>query len=231
MLYPTMDSLMTQSVFGKLVANEIVDFEAVTTWTGTGDRIDLGPLDQAIAELNITSLAATGNGTSDVAQMETLEGRLSIAITEQLRKLPVEILDDQGFWNYLALSRFWPFIARREASAIQKGNGIRYVDAKHRSEQIPLRLFLRAKAVIDSSPDLAWGLERSTDFWRSHIIRVSIGSNPNLATAFATLQKEDRMNTTDLRSFARRLNRTVTNLIVEALDQDDANALVEDLRD
>lgn len=231
MLYPTIDSLKTESILSRLIASEDTDFEAVTTWTGTGDRVDLGPLDAAIAELGIPSLAATDNGKSDAARMEKLEGRLAIAITEHLRDLPTEILDDQGFWNYLAVSRFWPFIARREMSAIQKGNGIRYVDAKHRSEQIPLRLYLRAKTVIDSSPDLAWDLERSTDFWRSHIIRVSIGSNPNLATAFATLQKQDRMNTTELRRFARRLNRTVTNLVVEVLSREDANALVEDLRE
>jgi hypothetical protein len=39
------------------------------------------------------------------------------------------------------------------------------------------------------------------------------------------------MNTSELRRYAKRLNRTVTNLVVELLDQDDADALVEDLRE
>ena len=231
MLYPTIDSLKAQSILAKLIAGESLDVESVTTWTGAGDRVDLGALDQGLTELGIDSLSEPESDRSDSARMEKLEGKLAVVVTKHLRDLPIELLDDQGFWNYLAVSRFWPFIARREAKAIQQGNGLKYVDAKHRTEQIPFRLYLRGKSVIDSAPELAWKLERSTDFWRSHIIRVRIGSNPNLATAFARLQEEERMNTSELRRYARRLNRTVTNLVVELLDQDDADALVEDLRE
>jgi hypothetical protein len=231
MLYPTLDSLSVQSLLHKLIAGEEPDIDAVTTWTGSGDRLELHELDQALTRLGVPSLDQADGSKSDATQMEKLEGRLAIAVTEQLCDIPFEVLDDQGFWNYLAVSRFWRFIARREAKAIQKGNGIKYVDAKYRSEQIPLRLFLRGKTVIDRAPDLAWDLERSTDFWRSHVIRVRVGSNPNLATAFATVQKQERMSTNELRRFARRLNRTVTNLAVEVLDAEDATALVEDLRE
>lgn len=231
MLYPTIDSLKIGIVLGQLIHGAELDIESHTTWTGTGERVSLDGLDRAIEELGASVSIPAKEGKADAAQMEKLEGKLAVVVAQHLGALPIEILDDRGFWNYLAVSRFWSFISRREAAAIKNGNGINYVDARHRSEQIPLRLFLRAKAVMDSAPDLAWDLDRATDFWRSHVIRVQVGASPNLATAFARLQKQERMNTTELRSYARRLNRTVTNLVVDVLDEADAEALIDDLRE
>jgi hypothetical protein len=212
----------------QLVAGEQPSIDAVATWQGTDESIDLEALDIVLEGLQdrLASLAA------DLKDKEPFEGEVALAVYSFLEEIPTEVLDEPGFWRYLALSRFWWYIAWREAEPIANGNAATYTDARRNTEQIPLRLYLRAKAVAESEPGLVKDLNRSTDFWRSHVIRVRTGSAPRIAAAFARMQSGDqRLNTTPLRAYARRLNRTWTNVHLGLYDETRATALIEELRE
>jgi hypothetical protein len=131
------------------------------------------------------------------------------------------------------MSRFWWFVAWREAEPLSRGNGLTYVDGRRNTEAIPLRLYLRAKAVaIGGDVNLAKELKKCTDFWRSHVTRVRTGAAPQLATAFAQMQKDQstRMATQELRAFARRVNRLWTNVQLAVYDAQEASKVLGDLR-
>jgi hypothetical protein len=132
------------------------------------------------------------------------------------------------------VSRFWWFISWREAEPVNKGNAATYTSSQRNTEQIPLRLYLRAKSLYGTDEmTLAHSLKKSTDFWRSHIIRVQTGTAPNITKAFAELQADDdtRMKTDILRAYARKLNRTWTNVNLMLLDEVEAKSLIKELKE
>jgi hypothetical protein len=230
--YPVLDSIQVKEALPSILAGEAYSADAVCRWVdspdGDGSRVDLDALDAALAPVLVdldSHIAANGTG----GDKEPLEGRLAAAVYVVLSALPPEVLDDRGFWNYLAVSRFAAFTRWREADAIDAGNGGTYFDVARAAEHVPLRLFLRAGAV-NGDAELAAGIPKSTDFWRSHVTRVRTGSAVPLATAFAQMQKDDRLATDELRDFARRLNRTWTNVALGLADIDDSTALVAELR-
>jgi hypothetical protein len=147
----------------------------------------------------------------------------------------VEILDDPSFWRYLALRHFWWFISWREAEPISNGNYHNLVDARFTAEQIPLRLYLRAKAIDDDSDvALAGELPKSTDFWRSHITRVRVGTAPTVARAFAEAKRDEKkltqpLNTSTLREVAKRVNRMWSNVRLDLYDKDEARRFISEM--
>jgi hypothetical protein len=196
---------------------------------GSGDDIDLRTLDAALEPFR-AELEQIASGAIK-QDKEVFEGRLSAAVHPLLAGFPAEVLDDRGFWRYLALSRFWWYITWREAGPLASGNGHTYTDATQAVMAIPTRLFLRGQAVVkgdDYTP--AYALERSADFWRSHVLRVRVGTSPSLTRAFVKLQRERQMKTDpQLRPYARQLNRTWTNVVLHLYDEDEAYELLDDL--
>jgi hypothetical protein len=229
MRYPTLDHARLAAIVEPLIAGDNISVDAQTTWAGSGETIDLAALEATVlaANADLVQLALDGKVSTD---KEPFEGRLAAEIYPILDALPVEVLDDPGFWRYLAVKYFWWFIAWREKDPIANGNVGTYIDAKRNTEQIPLRLYLRAKAV-GGDPHLCQALPKSADFWRSHVIRVRTGAAEPLARAFAATQEVDRMKTDPLRSYARRLNRQWANVNLVMYDQGEAEALVQGLRE
>lgn len=72
-------------------------------------------------------------------------------------------------------------------------------------------------------------LRRSTDFWRSHIFRVRSGSAPALVRAMVEFQHENSLKTRELREFAKRINRTWSNVLLNLYTQDEAAELLRKL--
>lgn len=228
MRYPTLDKTTAQELLEQLVRDETPSIDARANWAGTGDDLDLRQLDQVLSALQqqVVELSA---GRSKV-DTEVFEGHVAAAVHQSLAVVPSEILDDRGFWRYLALSRFWWFVSWRERKPIAEGRGLTYVDAVQSVMAIPSRLFLRGQAVMrngDYSP--AYVLPRSTDFWRSHVLRVKVGSAPNLTRAFVRLQAEKGMSTDTVRAYARNLNRTWSNVVLHLYEEDDAYELLTEL--
>jgi hypothetical protein len=229
MRYPTLNHASVTSIAALLVDGENVSIDAQADWSGSGESVDLSALEAitAAANADLMQLLLDGKVSAD---KEPFEGRLAAEIFPVLDALLVEVLDDPGFWRYVAVRYFWWFIAWREKDPIAHGNVGTYIDAKRNTEQIPLRLYLRAKAVGGDS-HLCQAIPKSVDFWRSHVIRVRTGSAEPLSRAFATAQAADRMKTDPLRSYARRLNRQWTNVLLGMYDQGEADALIEELRE
>jgi len=194
--------------------------EVSSPGTGSEKLLDLDDL-KAVSETTNTRLNALVGAPKKSVDKDKLEGEICSLVYKALEHVPVEILDDPGFWRFIGIRYFWSFTLWRESSALAKNNIATYFSAKSSSESIPLRLYLRAQAMRDANGNfsLAEAVPEGTDFWRSHIIRVRTGRARVLAQAFAKLQSSDRMMTDELRQFARRLNRQWSNVIM--LDYDD----------
>lgn len=202
------------------------NWELERQWVGSGPDLDLTLLRRLVSMMKEDFEKQAANGRSD--SPEVFEGRYSGGVHFALRDLPMEVLDDPGFWRYLALTEFWWFVVVREAGALSRGNIMGYVDGGR--ESVPFRMFLRAQAIRDDDDySLAAALPHSADFWRSHILRVRTGTVPALARAFVRLQVEKQMVAGDVRPFAKRLNRLWTNIVFHLWDEEECYQLLSDL--
>lgn len=194
-------------------------------------ELDLGPI-AAIAQAVRDEIADPKMQKAADKFREQLEGELSIRLYPALQALPVEVLDDQRFWHYLAVRYFSEFIVWREKSALEKGNIAKYFASRGAVDSIPLRLYLRAQSVNDGADgvQLAAAIPEGTDFWRSHVIRVRTSRAVPLVTAFAEMQRDSRLTTAPLRQLARLVNRMWANVVLLEYGKKDGRRLLDDLR-
>ena len=162
---------------------------------------------------------------------EQYEADLCSKVHQAIKDLPYEVLDDHKFWQYLAVQYFSVFTVWREADALAAENILTYFKATG-VECIPLRLYLRGQAVFEATGkyDLAAAIPQSTDFWRSHILRVRTGRARTIAGAFAEMQRDRRMLTDPLRALARLINRMWANVYLFEYDSNSAKSLLKELR-
>ncbi|MEP1123395.1 MAG: hypothetical protein ABJH68_05835 [Ilumatobacter sp.] len=227
MRYPILTRSTTESLAREMVATGFApNWELERTWVGSGQEVDLGPLGAAMADMRETFESRDPKAVND--SPEAFEGRFAGDVHRALRDLPIEALDDPGFWRFLSLVDFWWFVAIREAPAIGRGNVMTYVNGG--KECVPFRMFLRAQAIRrDDDYSLAGALPKAADFWRSHVLRVKTGTAPPLARSFARLQKEKLMVSDDVRPFARRINRLWSNIVFQEWEDDDCDKLLAGL--
>lgn len=228
MRYRALGLAQTHAIVGHLVDNEHISIDTKTVERGDGEICDLEPLEQTVRAFRAELEAQSPR------DVELFEGKLAAALHPWFHSLPVEVLDDPSFWRYLAVKHFWWFIAWRESGPIKAGNFKNLVDVTKPAEQIPFRFYLRTKAIAKAGDvGLAGQLEKSTDFWRSHITRVRIASAPTVARAFAEAKRDDhnpvRLTTDPLRRVARRLNRTWSNINLDLYDDTEAKKLIKDI--
>lgn len=196
-------------------------------WVGSGEELDMDPIVR-MAELCNGIVADLSGRHTDRDQ---LEGVLAMRLWEALTHVPVEILDDPGFWRYLSIAHFWDFIAWREEKPFESGNYLKYVDGISSTEAVLIRMYLRASAVGGSDhEDLTGLLGSSTDFWRSHVIRVRTGTAPPVTRALVKSQEAHRLTTDPLRELAKGINRTWTNTVPQLLDEAEAADLIDELK-
>ncbi len=207
--------------------------EAEVVWTSKGPRIDLAPARGLSAE--IPALISEFEESTD-SDRDMLEGEVSGRLHSVLHELPVMTLDDPAFWRFLSFEFFWPLVMWREHKTFEAGEPgkyMKYLDGNNVTECVLTRMFLRGQ--ISRQPDddygLATAVPEATDFWRSHILRVRTGSVPPLAKALIEEQAARRMSTDPLRAYARRLNRLGSNLVLPAIGDEQAVAIIEELRE
>jgi len=178
----------------------------------------------------------------DKDQIEGLAAiELHRALTESSATVPM--LDDPGFWRYVALAHLWNFAAWREPKAFvpteaqdRDGDGPEkfkvYVDGKKFTECVPTRMWLRVNMLGGREEHLAWAVRLGTDFWRSHILRVRLGEHPAIVRAMVRRQADEatRLTTTQIRQ-VKELTRTAGNLVPALLDDEAADRLVGELWD
>lgn len=232
MRYPTLAIGHVDALAAERLRGLEPSCDSVAVWRGDGETVSLDDLDAVLAAFR-GELERAGTSPELTSDKEPFEGELAVAAFAVLDQLPVEVLDDPGFWRYLGMSRFWWFIAWREFESLSSGTLSTYIDGRRNTESIPLRLYLRAKAVAGSAdPHIAADLKKCADFWRSHVTRVRTGSAPHLAAAFAEMQRDSklRLPTDELRQFARRLNRLWSNVQLAMYDEHEARAVIKELR-
>lgn len=198
-------------------------------WQGSGPEVDLAEWQQVAA--SIPDEIKRHDREPDGADKDRLEGQLAGHLHQKLHRLPTQVLDDPGFWRYVTFGDLWPLVRWRESDQFDKGADtyIKYVDATKPTECVATRMYLRAQAVRDGDDYSLATIPRATDFYRSHVIRVSVGAAPAVARAFAREHKVNRRPTPELREFARRLNRHATNLVLPLLTEEESAELIEEL--
>lgn len=233
MRYPTLTVQATQALAAQRLAGRSTDAAARVHWMGRGDDIDLTAIGATAS--SILKDLDDFQGGPDARDLDRFEGHAAGPLHRVLCPLPAECLDDPGFWRYLTVEDFWAFVVWREHSAFESGDYGRYrhyIDGNNPTECVLFRTFLRGRLTEDRGTyDLAYAVPFGADFWRSHILRVKAGSAPTIARAFARSHAHDRLATDELRTLARALNRTWTNVVPYTYDDDEADALIAELRD
>lgn len=226
MRYPYLTVSACRDLAHQRLAGDDPAVDPLVEWVGQGIDLDVSRFHDAARQLSEAIRIPPPGGDRDL-----IEGRMSKVVCEALEGVPAEILDDPGFWRYLSLKYFWKFIAWREEKAFAIGNHMRYVDGEKSTECVLTRMYLRVAAVGGlEHAALADAIPRSTDFWRSHVIRVRTGSAHPLARALAMMQRDHRLATPELRELAKALSRTWTNVLLNIYTDDEARSLIEELR-
>jgi hypothetical protein len=225
MRYPVVISGDVRAALAQLEIGSESLLEVKIEERGTGERIDVEGLCSALA---ITAPGDEGcpAGLTGLDR-DQVEGAMSLVLYEALEHVPVGALDDPDFWAYVATGPLWPFVQWREPLSSRKLESyLLYIDGKSSTECVPLRMFLRARALrIADVSELASAIPDAVDFWRSHVLRVRTGSHPRLVRAVAQQQFTDRMSTGPLRAYARRVNRRWSNEILYLLDDYECDEL------
>jgi len=232
MRYPVISARKTRALVEEVLT---LDFavvpgvlDDVMIWRGDGEPIEMDILDALVSDLQEMMDDFTGS------DRDSLEGWLAGPLFKSLPADQVEILDDPGFWAYLSLTKFWNFVVWRERKAFETKEYSRcgkYVDGRNWSECVLHRTYLRGRiSTVGDDSSLASAVEKGTDLWRSHILRVRTSTSPELSRALVREQAEDRMKTKELRSYAKRLNRMWTNVDLELWDDAELHKLAHDLR-
>lgn len=226
MRYPTLTLSACRDLADQFRAGNDPAVDPHVAWVGQGDDVDVSRIRKAAKQLSEV-LDPPPGGDRDL-----IEGRMSKVLYRALAGVSAEVLDDPGFWRYLSLRHFWSFIAWREAKPFSKGNHMKYVDGENSTECVLTRMYMRVSAVggLDYA-ELAGALPRSTDFWRSHVLRTRTATAPPVARAFAVMQRDNRLPTSDLRRLARALNRTWTNVLLNVYTEEEARSLIKELRE
>jgi hypothetical protein len=232
-MYPTITLDETRRLSEELLRGVEVDLQGSVKWIGGGDEISTEAFTQLRTKLNdfVSSFAI-----SDETDKDAVEAKGSVEVFAAVNELQLEILDDPGFWRYLAMTCMWDFIVWREPR-FSKDDEERdwskyrvYIDGRKNTECVPLRMYLRARiGEIDDAFDLVTGIGAATDLWRSHIVRVRTSYSPNLAQAVLTKYKAERLGTNALRATAKRIQRIASNRVLHLYGADDAASLVEDV--
>ena len=207
-------------------------------WVGQGQEVDESAIENAADK--IKQLMASNDDRRRRA--DQVEGEAAKILCRALCPTgerdggvpDVSVLDDPGFWRYLTMKWFWEFVQWREwgePAKFSEQKHLRYVDARVSTECVLTRMFLRSMSLGGPEHDeLAGCLPNATDFWRSHILRVRTASAPKLTRAMVEMQREDPLKTDDVREFAKRKNRTWTNVILHLYDYSEAFELLTELR-
>lgn len=231
MRYPTIAWSDCDEIAQKRIAGDDAPIDA--RWVGEGEEVDLARIAEAATEIN--ALRREPGADRD---MDHVEGRASTKLYAALcpadphaSGVPdISVLDDPGFWRYLALRYFWDFIEWRQPKAFANNNHMRFLDARQSRDTVLTRMYLRVAAVGGlQHADLAEVLTKSADFWQSHVFQVRTASSSPLVRAMTDQHTTDRLARDPLREFAKRVNGMWTNVLLNLYDDDESAELVVDL--
>jgi len=213
------------------VAGDTPDISMGVVFAGDGEDLDMKPI-RRVAKRIVRLI------DDKAKDRDRIEGKAAILLYDGLAGVPLDVCDDPGFWRYLSVGlAFWDFIAWREHRALRKGdNFLKYVDGKKPTECVLPRMYMRVLALgarddpKEQFRKLATALPSATDFWRSHVVRVQTAASPAVVRAFARMQRKRRLNTDDLREFAKEISKIRSTVVLSIYDDEEADAFIRDLR-
>jgi hypothetical protein len=210
-----------------LKTGKVADLMRFAKQAGDGPAIDLTELERSAVEIR-GDLDDHIAGKSDLDD-DQFEGESAAKLHQATKDLSVEVLDDPGFWAYLATGPLWFFTKWREDPTKRNTETYHsYVDGTKADACVPLRMFLRAQAIeLDGDYSLASAISAGVDFWRSHVLRVRTGGKRDLARAVAIEQRDDRMTVDPVREYAKRINRRWSNQVIYVLDEADCQEIAK----
>lgn len=180
-----------------------------------------------------------------------LEAFMASRVHRTLCDLPTEMLQDFGFWRYLALFPYCWYLQLREGGP--SGVSVKpqdYGGRKPKSDdaaqhvetspvyQLMLRTFLWGKVAFQEEP-LQDPYRRATlvnetggavtDVWHSHLVRIQLGQLGALPHAFLdSICADPKANTTNpARDVEKRLTRMKHTVLFDVYDLDEARKLVD----
>lgn len=225
MRYPTLSLSVVEEIALKRLDSEVdIPVRHLVAMRGADDDFDEAQLEQVLEVFR----SAREDPRYEEWDEDRIEGLVAGALHSALKDLPIEVLDDPGFWRFIGMEHLWAFVQYREDLSVE--NVLKYVDGRNPTECVVTRMFLRAASVVEEGDySLAHALPKATDFWRSHVLRVRTSGAPPVARAFAKRQRDKRAKTTALRDNARRLNRMWTNVVLDFYDEEEAAELLDEI--
>jgi len=232
MRYPTIETAQLMRLVQGLISAGECDYTMAVRWQGRGEEFPEDGVAQLAEEVRRELDRIRQEPTR--VDPDRVEGEVAGRLYEALGRLPIEVLDDPGFWRYLSIAHFFEYVRWRESGAFEKDyTKFRdYIDGKKPAECVVLRGFLRGRIAAEAGDaSLATAVPKATDLWRSHIVRVRTGFSPEIAGSLIREQANRRMVTDELREVAKRLKRMHSNLVLSLYPPDEARVLVSSLRD
>ena len=226
MSHPVIPAEVVRERLDDLISGKLDDLSTLASTVGDGPPLDLAQFESAVNAIReaLDERRAGGYGDMDDDQFE---GAMAAHLHQGLKALGIDVLDDPGFWAYVAAGPLWFLTRWREDPTKRNAETYHlYVDGTKADSCVPLRMFLRAQAIeLDEDYSLASAIRAGTDFWRSHLLRVRAGGKKDLARAVAKEQRDHRMTVDPLRQYAKRINRRWSNQVIEVLDADDCEEI------
>lgn len=165
---------------------------------------------------------------------ERFEAKACVIIHQSLPR--DEALADPAFWIWLATRPGLDLVQRRYAPSDKKPipdrNNFTSGNAR---ETFYYRLWMRAELAYDDGRSHPYELAAygDVDFWRSHVFRQMSTETGPLLAAFIAFQHpngpngEKRLSQGDIRELVKYMRRAAANIMVETLNEEDAQAFVE----
>jgi hypothetical protein len=111
MRYPTIAADQIERLRADLARDDLADVAGATRWAGTGDDVDLSAVNEVAFAVRASWEVERDRGDAD---LDRFEATASIDLSEALADIPLEVLDDPGFWRYLTVGHFWWLVEWRE---------------------------------------------------------------------------------------------------------------------
>ncbi len=248
-VYPTLSETSARTLYEIALATgdapATATVEDAARWQGDGERLALDQLDDLVSQWMILSERFERHDPKDPGRPTSDDEVEGLAATDLHRALEAvheepAILDDPGFWRYVTFRHLWAFVEWRERKALETSrdpeknkprNFLKYVDGRNPTECVATRMYLRARiSHHDHDYSRAYSVKHGADFWRSHILRVQVGSAPTVARELIDLQVEQPLTTDVLRVYAKRINRMWANVVPHQYDGPAARDLLLELR-
>lgn len=204
----------------------------------SGDKASSRGLVGRIAE----ALGARGDADAPMSN-DRFEAAASVAVHSALPRDPA--LADPEFWIWMATGPGQALILRRYPARLKMDDeGVKKwripdqnnFTSSNAQESFFYRLWIRAELAHDPALADPYELARygDIDFWRSHVFRQKLTEAGPVLRAFIRHQYPDgpdgkrRSSVAEIRQMIKHMKRAAANVVVEALDDEEAARFVEE---